>query len=102
MPVRSAPAHSTPIGIAPSALRRRPADLPLACRPGRRPLSRPPLSTLVVPQAAGGTNDIIVGRIVAQKLGELSVGTVVENRPGAGGNIGTRPWRRPPGTAIHC
>ncbi|MPM77702.1 hypothetical protein SDC9_124710 [bioreactor metagenome] len=45
---------------------------------------------LVVPQAAGGTNDI-VGRIVAQKLGEkLSVGTVVENRPGAGGNIGTQ------------
>jgi len=46
--------------------------------------------TFVVPQNAGGTNDI-VGRIVAQKLGETLAGTaVVENRPGAGGNIGTQ------------
>lgn len=45
--------------------------------------------TVIVPQAAGGTNDI-VGRLVAQKLGEVLPGTVVvENRPGAGGNIGT-------------
>ena len=45
--------------------------------------------TMVVPQTVGGTNDI-VGRIVAQKLGEVLGGTVVvENRPGAGGNIGT-------------
>lgn len=45
---------------------------------------------MVVPQAAGGTNDI-VGRLVSQKLGEkLGVSTVVENRPGAGGNIGTQ------------
>jgi tripartite-type tricarboxylate transporter receptor subunit TctC len=45
--------------------------------------------TVVVPQAAGGTNDI-VGRLVAQKLGEVLPGNVVvENRPGAGGNIGT-------------
>ena len=45
--------------------------------------------TMVVPQAVGGTNDI-VGRIVAQKLGEVMPGSVVvENRPGAGGNIGT-------------
>ncbi len=46
--------------------------------------------TLIVPQAAGGTNDI-VGRLVGQKLGELlGVGVVVDNRPGAGGNIGTQ------------
>ena len=46
--------------------------------------------TVIVPQNAGGTNDI-VGRIVAQKLGELMGGTmVVENRAGAGGNIGTQ------------
>lgn len=45
--------------------------------------------TMVVPQAVGGTNDI-VGRLVAQKLGEVLPGSVVvENRPGAGGNIGT-------------
>lgn len=45
---------------------------------------------MVVPQAAGGTNDI-VGRLVSQKLGEVMGGSVVvENRPGAGGNIGTQ------------
>ena len=45
--------------------------------------------TLIVPQAAGGTNDV-VARIVGQKLGEVLGGTlVVENRVGAGGNIGT-------------
>lgn len=45
---------------------------------------------MIVPQAAGGTNDI-VGRMVSQKLGEvLNASVVVENRPGAGGNIGTQ------------
>ncbi len=45
---------------------------------------------MIVPQAAGGTNDI-VGRLVSQKLGEvLGASAVVENRPGAGGNIGTQ------------
>jgi tripartite-type tricarboxylate transporter receptor subunit TctC len=45
--------------------------------------------TMLVPAGVGGTNDA-VGRIVAQKLGEVLQGTVVvENRPGAGGNIGT-------------
>lgn len=45
---------------------------------------------MIVPQAAGGTNDI-VGRLVSQKLGEvMGASVVVENRPGAGGNIGTQ------------
>ena len=45
---------------------------------------------MIVPQAAGGTNDI-VGRLVSQKLGEvMGTSVVVDNRPGAGGNIGTQ------------
>ena len=45
--------------------------------------------TLIVPQAAGGANDAIA-RIVAQKMAEQTGQSfVVENRPGAGGNIGT-------------
>lgn len=44
---------------------------------------------LVVPYPPGGPNDII-GRIVAQKLGDaLGQQLIVDNRPGAGGNIGT-------------
>ena len=51
---------------------------------------------MIVPQAAGGTNDI-VGRLVSQKLGEvLGTSAVVENRPGAGGNIGTQAVARAP------
>ena len=46
--------------------------------------------SMVVPQAAGGTNDI-VARLIAPAFGD-AIGTsiVVENKPGAGGNIGTQ------------
>ena len=45
--------------------------------------------TMVVPQAPGGANDT-VGRILAHRLTEnLGKQFVIDNRPGAGGNIGT-------------
>ena len=51
--------------------------------------------TLVVPFAAGGSTDV-VSRIVGQKMGEiLGQSIVIENRAGAGGNIGATPSPRP-------
>ena len=45
--------------------------------------------TFLVPQAAGGANDAIA-RVIAQKLTEASGQTfLVDNHPGAGGNVGT-------------
>jgi tripartite-type tricarboxylate transporter receptor subunit TctC len=45
--------------------------------------------TLVVPFAAGGSNDV-VGRAIGRKLSEVwGQPVVVENRPGAGGMIGS-------------
>ena len=45
--------------------------------------------TMVVPQAPGGANDT-VGRILAHRLSEnLGKQFIIDNRPGAGGNIGT-------------
>ena len=43
---------------------------------------------LIVPYAAGGTGDII-GRLVGGKLAQsLGQSVIIDNRPGAGGNIG--------------
>ena len=54
-----------------------------------QPYPNKPIS-LVVPQAAGGTNDI-VARLIAPAFGDtIGSSVVVENRPGAGGNIGTQ------------
>jgi tripartite-type tricarboxylate transporter receptor subunit TctC len=45
--------------------------------------------TLVIPFAAGGSTDL-VGRLVAQRMSEeLSQQVVVDNRGGAGGNLGS-------------
>lgn len=45
--------------------------------------------TIIVPFSAGGTTDILA-RIVGVKLGETTGQTVIiDNRPGAGGNIGS-------------
>ena len=45
--------------------------------------------TIIVPQAVGGANDIL-GRILADQLARaLAQQFIVENRVGAGGNIGT-------------
>lgn len=44
--------------------------------------------SLVVPYAPGGTGDIL-GRALAKELGDVLKGSVVvENKPGAGGNVG--------------
>ena len=52
--------------------------------------------TIIVPQAAAGGNDAIA-RIVGHKLGELLGQQVaIDNRPGAGGNIGTAIAARAP------
>lgn len=51
---------------------------------------------LIIPFAAGGTTDII-GRILAQQMGPiLGQNIVVENRGGAGGNIGAEAVARAP------
>src|SRR5690606_2856866 len=45
--------------------------------------------TINVPFSAGGTTDILA-RAIGQRLGQKwGVSVVVENKPGAGGNIGT-------------
>ena len=51
---------------------------------------------IVVPQAAGGANDT-VARAFAQRLGPaIGQSVVVENRTGAGGNVGTAQVARAP------
>jgi tripartite-type tricarboxylate transporter receptor subunit TctC len=50
---------------------------------------------IVVPFLAGGTTDI-VGRLVAQELSKAGINAVVENRPGAGGNIGAEQVAKSP------
>ena len=45
--------------------------------------------TLIVPYPAGGANDML-GRLIGQKLSErLKQQFVIDNKPGAGGSIGS-------------
>ncbi len=54
------------------------------------------LITIVVPQAPGGANDVI-GRALAQKLATtIGAPVIVDNRQGAGGNVGTAYVARQP------
>src|ERR1700692_2768296 len=65
------------------------ALLPAPCFAQSSWPERPP--HLIVPFPAGSSSDI-VGRLVAQKLGErLGQQIVVENRPGASGNLRPAP-----------
>ena len=50
--------------------------------------------TMVVPQAPGGTNDIVARLIAAELAEEFKQPVVVVNRTGAGGNIGTEQTKR--------
>jgi tripartite-type tricarboxylate transporter receptor subunit TctC len=68
-------------------------NLPAIAQPGRYPLQ--PVK-IIVPFAPGGGTDV-VARLIAQRLGDrLGHTVIVENRPGAGGSIGTEQIARAP------
>ncbi|TFY96604.1 Bug family tripartite tricarboxylate transporter substrate binding protein [Ramlibacter humi] len=52
--------------------------------------------TIIVPYGAGGTNDIIARMVAARLTAALGQSVVVENKPGAGGNLGAQFVARAP------
>jgi tripartite-type tricarboxylate transporter receptor subunit TctC len=65
------------------------AALPVASQPARAQAYPARLVRIVVPVAAGGANDVtarLIGQWLSEHLGEQFV---IENRPGAGTNVGT-------------
>jgi tripartite-type tricarboxylate transporter receptor subunit TctC len=72
------------------------AALPVASRVARAQTYPARPVRLIVATAAGGGNDIIarlMGQVLSERLGQPFV---IENRPGAGGNIGTEAVVRAP------
>jgi tripartite-type tricarboxylate transporter receptor subunit TctC len=61
----------------------------LSSRAARAQAALPKSLTLLVPQAAGGSNDVFARALAPRLAKVLDASVVVENRPGAGGNIGS-------------
>ena len=78
------------------------AALPAASRiAGRKPIRRGRCGLLLLSPPAGATD--IIARLIAQWLSErIGQQFIVENRPGAGGNIGTEAVVNSPLTATRC
>lgn len=60
-----------------------------ACLPAFAQGTLPKSITFVVPNAAGGSNDVMARAVAARLPQFLGSSIVVDNRPGAGGNIGS-------------